>query len=95
MTSAHVRGLGDSAPVEIKSCFARLMRTSLLFARRAINPTDAGAPGRSHQPFGGYRGTPSPSIIDHFMPEVSLVNGNGIPLAWGVWKTLESAIKIF
>jgi hypothetical protein len=29
------------------------------------------------------------------MPEVSLVNGNGIPLAWGVWKTLESAIKIF
>ncbi len=24
-------------------------------------PTDAVAPGRSHQPCGGYRGTPSPS----------------------------------
>jgi len=24
-------------------------------------PTRAKAPGRSHQPYGGYRGTPSPS----------------------------------
>src|SRR5262249_16970467 len=27
-------------------------------------PTDAEASGRSHQPRGGYRGTPSPSAID-------------------------------
>src|SRR5665213_148271 len=30
---------------------------------KEIAPTDASAPGRSHQPCGGYRGTPSPSTL--------------------------------
>jgi hypothetical protein len=44
---------------------------------KEIAPTDAGAPGRSHQPCGGCRGTPSPSTLAECY--AVYVNGQGRP----------------